>query len=59
MMNIPYMASMKCMKLMENILTYIECKFYVISYFLLTNVVIIISYLRSENRCNDSTIIAT
>jgi hypothetical protein len=59
MMNIKSMTSMKSMKWMVNIRTYIECKHYVIAYFLLPYVIIIIGYLRNEGCCNDSTVIAT
>jgi len=59
MMNIKSMTSMKCMKWMVHIRTYIECKFYVIVYFSLPYIIIIIGYLRNEGCCNDSTVIAT
>jgi len=50
---------MKSMKWMVHIRTYIECKCYVIAYSFLPYVIIIISYLRDEGYCNDSTVIAT
>ncbi len=59
MMNIMYMTSMKSMKWMGHIPTYIECKCYVIAYFFLPYVIIVIGYLRNEGCCNDSTVIAT
>jgi len=59
MMNIMYMTSMKCRKWMVYIRIHIECKCYIIIYFFLPYVIIIISYLRNEVCCNDSTVIAT
>ena len=59
MTSIKSRTSMKYMKWMVHIRTYIECKFYVIVYFFLPYVIIIISYLRNEGYCNDSTVIAT
>ena len=59
MMNIKSMTSMKSMKWMVHIRTYIECKCYVIAYFFLPYVIIIIGDLRNEGCCNDSTVIAT
>ena len=59
MMNIKYMTSMKCMKLMVYFSTYIECKSYVIIYFFLPCIIIIPSYPTAEGYGNDSTVIAT
>ena len=59
MISIKSMTSMKSMKWMVHIRTYIECKCYVIAYFFLPYVIIIIGNLRNEGCCNDSTVIAT
>ena len=59
MMNIKSMTSMTSMKWMVYFHTYIECKCYVIVYFLLPYIIIVFSYLRNEGCCNDSTVIAT
>lgn len=59
MMNIKSMTSMKCMKWMVYIRTYIECKCYVIACFFLPYVIIIINSLSNNGCCNDSTVIAT
>jgi len=49
MMNIKYITSMKCMKLMAYFSTYIECKSYVIACSFFLYVIIIISYLRDKD----------
>lgn len=58
-MNIKSMMSMKSMKWMVYIRTYIEGKCYVIANYFLPYVIIIIGYLRNEGCYNDSTVIAT
>ena len=59
MMNIKSMTSMKYMKWMVHVRTYMECKFYVIVYFSLLYIIIIPSYPPVEGYSNDSTVIAT
>ena len=59
MMDIKSMTSMKSMKWMVHIRIYIECKCYIIAYSFLPYVIIIISDIRDEGCCNDSTVIAT
>jgi len=59
MMNMTRMTSMKCMKWMVHVHTYIECKYYVIVYFFLPYIIIIPRYSPTEGYCNDSAVIAT
>ena len=59
MMKIKSMTSMKYMKWVVYVRTYIECKYYVIVYFFLPYVIIIINYLGNVGCCNDCTVIAT